>query len=92
MKEDVGCWLQGRPFGGCSILNRKSLASFLVESFHKCIPSRSVAHQKLAGWSKKAKGLKTACNFWYRVWSEAGFPSSGVLTSVCTKTLILAFL
>ena len=23
-----------------------------------------------------------ACNFWYRVWSEAGYPSSGVLTQI----------
>ena len=79
---DCGVLLQGQPFGGCSILYRKSLASFLVESSHKCIPSRSVTHQKLAGWSKKAKGLKTACNIWYRVWSKAGFPSSGVLTQI----------
>ena len=26
--------------------------------------------------------LKKACNFWFRVWSEAGCPSSGVLSQI----------
>ena len=43
-------------------------------------PSRSAStHRKLAGWSKKTQVLKRAYNFWYKVWSEAGCPSSGVL-------------
>ena len=45
--------------GHCAHLDSYTLAliNILVESSHKCIPFRSVAHQKLAGWSKKAKGL-----------------------------------
>ena len=53
----------------------QDLVNVLLVSARNCVPSRSVSiHQKLAVWSKKAQVLKMACNFWYRVWSEAGCP------------------
>jgi hypothetical protein len=61
----------------------QDLVNVLLVSARNCIQSRSVSiHRKLTGWSKKAQVLKRACKVWYRVWSEAGCPSSGVLSQI----------
>ena len=71
--------------GHCCFLDSfaQDLVNVLHASSQRCIPSRSAStHRKLAGWSPKAKVLKRSCNFWYKVWYEAGFPSSGVLYQI----------
>jgi hypothetical protein len=36
----------------------------------------------IPGWNDAARSLKSQANFWYRLWIEAGCPSSGVLHSI----------
>ena len=35
----------------------------------------------MVGWNYSARNLRKASNFWHKVWAEACYPSSGVLTS-----------
>ena len=39
----------------------------------------------VAGWNDGTQTLKADANFWYRVWSEAGCPCSGVLFEIKKK-------
>ena len=34
------------------------------------------------GWNNSARNLRKTSNSWRNVWAEAGYPSSGVLTSI----------
>ena len=43
------------------------------------IPSK---RKKVVGWNNSARNLRKASYFWHKVWAEAGYPSSSVLTSI----------
>ena len=34
----------------------------------------------MVGWNNSARNLRKASNLWQKVWAEAGYPCSGVLT------------
>ena len=36
----------------------------------------------VVGCNNSARNLRKASHFWHKVWAEAGYPSSGVLTSI----------
>ena len=41
--------------------------------------------RSVAGWNDGTQTLKADANFWYRVWSEAGCPCTGVLFEIKKK-------
>ena len=52
----------------------------IVSCASHCIPSRSSSNtHMIPGWKDGVHLLKRAANFWYKVWKEAGYPTSGVL-------------
>ena len=64
-------------------------------TFVKCLvdaASFSIPHHSrppgctLAGWNHGSKQLKKQANIWYKVWLNAGCPSSGVLQQMKRKT------
>ena len=61
----------------------QDLVSILLQSAEQFIPvhSRS-SSRKLVGWNYQACHLKKECNFWYKVWVEAGSPTSGALFNI----------
>jgi hypothetical protein len=42
--------------------------------------------RKLVGWNDAARMHKTTANFWFRIWEDAGCPSSGVLFQIKKNT------
>ena len=60
-----------------------SYALNFISSLHncavQCFPTYKPSSRRLAGWKVSAGNLKHSANFWYRIWNEAGCPSSGVL-------------
>ena len=42
----------------------------------------TTASRRLIGWNDRANKLKNESKFWYRVWVEAGYPTSGVLFQI----------
>ena len=42
--------------------------------------------RKLVDWKDGVQSLKQAANFWYKVWKEAGYPTSGVLFQIKKHT------
>ena len=50
-----------------------------------CFPIRSSSSPTLVGWKDSCQDLKNEADFWYRVWEEAGRPSSGALFNIRTK-------
>ena len=53
--------------------------ALLLESASQCFPYCSPSSQSLIGWNDGPAKLKEGANFWYKVWEQAGQPSSGVL-------------
>ena len=58
----------------------EKLFTCLLQSARTCIPHSS-GHP-----FDVARNLKTKANFWHRVWSEAGYPSVGVLFQIKCKS------
>ncbi len=65
-----------------------NLATKLVEclllSAENTIPMSGErrAQRPLAGWNEFVRPLKEQSDLWYRIWKEAGYPSSGVLFQI----------
>ena len=61
-------------------------AQHIVHTLHncalRCVPSHIPPSRRIVGWKDGAGVFKEASNFWYKVWVEAGCPSSGVLFSI----------
>ena len=59
-----------------------------VRSFHLYLNVLFNAFQlilpllRLVGWKDAACGLRESANFWHRIWSDSGCPSSGVLFQI----------
>ena len=53
--------------------------STLLDSACCCFPSSASSPRKLAGWND---GAVKQSVFWHNVWTEAGCPSAGVLSSI----------
>ena len=50
-----------------------------------CLPNYRVSgrtSRSLSGWNSGTHSLKKSANFWHKVWSECGCPSSGVLFQI----------
>ena len=58
------------------------IVSTLLDSACCCFPSSVSSLRKLAGWNDSAAKLKKQSVFWHNVWTEAGCPSAGVLSSI----------
>ena len=68
-----------------------NLVTSFVSCANCCIPSRSIYiytsnTRKLVDWKDGVQSLKQAANFWYKVWKEAGYPTSGVLFQIKKHT------
>ena len=63
-----------------------SYALNFISSLHncavQCFPTYKPSSRRLAGWKVSAGNLKHSATFWYRIWNEAGCPSSGVLFQI----------
>ena len=59
------------------------LISTLLSCAHECFPTRSSStHRRLVGWNQSFSRLKKSSLFWHKIWKEAGYPSSGVLSEI----------
>ena len=56
--------------------------NFISNCAVQCFPTYKPSSRRLAGWKVSAGNLKHSANFWYRIWNEAGCPSSGVLFQI----------
>ena len=57
--------------------------STLLSCAHECFPTRSTSsRRRLVGWNQSISRLKESSVFWYKIWVEAGCPSSGVLSQI----------
>ena len=56
--------------------------TLLLDCASSCFPSRSSSSRILVGWKDKCGKLKEDANFWYKVWVQAGRPSSGALFNI----------
>ena len=63
-------------FGLCSV--------YLIVLFYNNA-FNSGGKRSVVGWNDGTQTLKADANFWYRVWSEAGCPCSGVLFEIKKK-------
>ena len=65
----------------------RNLITSLLDSASQCFPTyHKSSTRKLTGWKEFAGNLKRSANFWHRIWSEAGCPSSGVLFQIKKHT------
>ena len=62
------------------------LATTLTACAFLCFPCRSSFSSTLVGWKDCCQNLKRDADFWYKVWQEAGCPSSGVLFNIKNNT------
>ena len=74
----------------CDLLDEYAL--WFVQCLLDCallwMPLRnSGGKRSVAGWNDGTQTLKADANFWYRVWSEAGWRCSGVLFEIKTKAM-----
>ena len=61
----------------------QDLVFCLLDCASKCFPTYTVTSaRRLVGWKDSAGLLKKTANFWYKVWEEAGCPTSGVLFQI----------
>ena len=60
----------------------EKLFTCLLQSAKACIAHCNGQPFHLAGFNDAARNLKTKANFGHRVWSEAGYPSVGVLFQI----------
>ena len=56
--------------------------STLLDSASSCFPCHSASKQRVPGWNESAGKPKELSIFWNRVWTEAGCPSAGVLSTI----------
>ena len=66
----------------------QSLINSLLQCAHDCFPStRKRPGRRLVGWNNCAVDtFKKSANLWYKIWNEAGCPSSGVLHQIKKST------
>ena len=59
------------------------LVSTLLSCAYECFPTRSSStHRRLVGWNQFLSRFKESSLFWHKIWKEAGYPSSGVLSQI----------
>ena len=56
--------------------------STLLDSASSCFPCHSASKPRVPGWNESAGKLKELSIFWNRVWTEAGCPLAGVLSTI----------
>ena len=56
--------------------------STLLDSASSCFSCHSASKPRVPGWNESAGKLKELSIFWNRVWTEAGCPSAGVLSTI----------
>ena len=64
----------------------EKLFTCLLQSARASIPHYDGQPFHLAGFNDAARNHKTKANFWHRVWSEAGYPSVGILFQIKHKS------
>ena len=47
-----------------------------------CLPQVKKHRHTIPGWNVRAHSLKQSAMFWHKVWSEFGYPSTGVLFQI----------
>ena len=58
----------------------RNFLSTLLDCARQCFPQHSSSPRRLVCWNDTScSKLKQTANFWYRLWEDAGHPSSGVL-------------
>ena len=55
---------------------------FVSTLLDSCFPCHSASKPRVPGWNESAGKLKELSIFWNRVWTEAGCPSAGVLSTI----------
>ena len=67
-----------------SLLNNYAnhLVSTLLDSASSCFPCHSASTPRVPGWNESAGKLMELSIFWNKVWTEAGCPSAGVLSTI----------
>ena len=58
------------------------IVSTLLDCAFCCFPSKSSSSRRVRGWNDSAAKLKEASILWHRIWTEAGCPSAGVLSTI----------
>ncbi|CAI8042083.1 hypothetical protein GBAR_LOCUS23374 [Geodia barretti] len=56
------------------------IVSTLLDCAFCCFPSKSSSSRRVHGWNDSA--AKEASILWHRIWTEAGCPSAGVLSTI----------
>ena len=63
------------------------LVNVLLHCSHHCFPCHTASSsRKLIGWKDGSSKLKEDANFWYRVWDQAGRPSTGTFFTLKKHT------
>ena len=61
----------------------QQLVSTLLDCAFSCFPCSSPSPSyRLAGWNDTCQQLKDDANLWYKIWEQAGRPSSGALFNI----------
>ena len=60
------------------------LFNCIESSADLCLPTQGhrLRHGPLSGWNRSAHTLKQSAQFWHKVWSDCGCPTSGVLLQI----------
>ena len=65
----------------------RNFLSTLLDCARQCFPQHSSSPRRLVCWNDTScSKLKQTANFWYRLWEDAGHPSSGVLFQIKKNT------
>ena len=65
----------------------RNFLSTLLDCARQCFPQHSSSPRRLVCWNDTScSKLKQTTNFWYRLWEDAGHPSSGVLFQIKKNT------
>ena len=66
----------------------QDLVSSLLDCASNCFPTFTVTSstRRLMGWKDSACFFKKTANLWYKIWEEAGCPTSGVLFQIKKNT------
>ena len=60
------------------------LFNCIESSADLCLPTQGhrLRHGPLSGWNRSAHTLKQSAQFWHKLWSDCGCPTSGVLLQI----------
>ena len=65
----------------------RNFLSTLLDCARQCFPQHSSSPRRLVCWNDTScSKLKQTANFWYRLWEDAGHPSSGILFQIKKNT------